>query len=158
MRYRHIVLKLLVALVVQRTQGVPDIHAGLGWLPRGGSGSGGGTVPGEKDATSVRYGRVSDDEYRLTPDQIQQFHRDGCITIKDVLTEKEVARIERVFDGFMSGAIAPPPGKDWCDMSKPYNVPFEEWSLVNCMLPTLQGTFTSDSQQTWPNNCSPILT
>jgi hypothetical protein len=28
------------------------------------------------------------------------------------------------------------PGKDFCDMSKPFNTPFEEYSIINCMLPT----------------------
>lgn len=28
------------------------------------------------------------------------------------------------------------PGKDFCDMSKPFGIAFEEWSIVNCMLPT----------------------
>eukprot|EP00977_Amphora_coffeiformis_P002212 scaffold425_cov175-Amphora_coffeaeformis.AAC.71 len=83
-----------------------------------------------------RYGRISDDEYRLTPQQIEEFHREGCVTIENVLTEEEVVAIERVFDGFMSGEIPPPPGKDFCDMSKPFGVPVEEWSIVNCMLPT----------------------
>jgi hypothetical protein len=81
------------------------------------------------------YGRVSADEYRLTPEQIEAFHRDGCVTVPDVLTEEEVAQIEAVFDKFLSGEI-PVPGKDFCDMSKPFGVPPEEWSIVNCMLPT----------------------
>jgi phytanoyl-CoA hydroxylase len=81
------------------------------------------------------YGRNSADEFRLTPAQIEAFHRDGCVTIPNVLTEGEVAELERVFDQFMKGEIAVP-GKDFCDMSKPFGVPREEWSIVNCMLPT----------------------
>ena len=82
-----------------------------------------------------QYGRISDDEYILTPEQIAAFHRDGCVTIQDVLTEEEVEELVRVFDRFVSGDI-PVPGKDFCDMSKPFGIPYEEWSLVNCMLPT----------------------
>lgn len=81
------------------------------------------------------YGRISDDEYILTPEQIECFHREGCVTIDNVLTETEVEELAQVFDKFVSGEI-PVPGKDFCDMSKPFGVPYEQWSLVNCMLPT----------------------
>ena len=93
-------------------------------------------IRGGGESTPTRYGRISVDEYRLTPEQVEQFHRDGCVTLPDVLTEAEVTEIEQVFDGFMTGAIPPPPGKDFCDMSKPFGIPEEEWSIVNCMLPT----------------------
>ena len=81
------------------------------------------------------YGRISDNEYRLTPSEIESFHRDGCITLDNVLTEEEVTQITQVFDKFINGEIHVP-GKDFCDMSKPFGIPYEEWSLVNCMLPT----------------------
>uniref|UniRef100_A0A7S4JX87 Fe2OG dioxygenase domain-containing protein n=1 Tax=Odontella aurita TaxID=265563 RepID=A0A7S4JX87_9STRA len=82
-----------------------------------------------------RFGRVSRDKYILTPEQLESFHRDGCTTLQGVLTEDEVENIEQVFDRFLSRDI-PVPGKDFCDMSKPFDTPFEEWSIVNCMLPT----------------------
>jgi len=84
---------------------------------------------------SPQFGRISRDKYILTPEQIESFRRDGCTTIEDVLTEDEVTDIEKVFDRFLSRDI-PVPGKDFCDMSKPFGTPFEEWSIVNCMLPT----------------------
>lgn len=82
-----------------------------------------------------RYGRISDDEFVLTPDQIECFKREGCVTIPDVLTESEVCHLEAVFEMFMRGEI-PVAGKDFCDMSKPFGVPMKDWSIVNCMLPT----------------------
>ncbi|KAL3914988.1 MAG: hypothetical protein SGARI_008292, partial [Bacillariaceae sp.] len=94
--------------------------------------------PSGSDSTNCkqhRYGRISDDKYILTPEQIAAFHRDGCVTIQDVLTDQEVEELVTVFDRFVSGDIAVP-GKDFCDMSKPFGTPYEEWSLVNCMLPT----------------------
>jgi len=84
---------------------------------------------------TTTYGRVSDDEYVLSPEQIETFRREGCVTIDDVLTEDEVSEIESVFDRFLSGEI-PVPGKDFCDMSKPFGIPSDQWSIVNCMLPT----------------------
>jgi hypothetical protein len=101
-------------------------------VPRGGGGDG-GTVLTNNSAGA--YGRIRDDEFRLTPEQIQTFHEKGCVTIPDVLTDVEVAEIERVFDRFVNREIEVP-GKDFCDISKPFGIPFEKWSLVNCMLPT----------------------
>jgi phytanoyl-CoA hydroxylase len=88
-----------------------------------------GKLPGAK------CGRISETEYILTPEQIESFHRDGCITLPNVLRQEEVDKLEIVFDKFLSREI-PVPGKDFCDMSKPFNTPFEDWSIVNCMLPT----------------------
>jgi len=85
--------------------------------------------------TKLTFGRVSKTEYTLTPDQIRAFHQDGCITLPDVLTEEELSEIETIFDKFLNREYHVP-GKDFCDMSKPFDTPFEEWSIVNCMLPT----------------------
>ena len=52
-----------------------------------------------------------------------------------MLTEHEVSEIEKVFEQFLGREIHVP-GKDFCDMSKPFGIPFEDWSIVNCMLPT----------------------
>lgn len=82
-----------------------------------------------------KYGRTSKEKYILTPEQIETFHREGCVTITDVLTEEEMLGIDIVFDKFLNGEI-PVPGKDFCDMSKPFGIPRDEWSIVNCMLPT----------------------
>jgi phytanoyl-CoA hydroxylase len=82
----------------------------------------------------LRYGRIADDEFRLTPEQIRAFREEGCVTIPNVLTAAEVKELETVFDRFVSGEIAVP-GKDFCDMSQPFGIPYENWSIVNCMLP-----------------------
>jgi phytanoyl-CoA hydroxylase len=81
------------------------------------------------------YGRISPTEFILSPEQIRTFFEEGCVTIPNVLTQEEVAELQGVFDRFVSGEI-PVPGKDFCDMSKPFGIPYSEWSLVNCMLPT----------------------
>jgi hypothetical protein len=52
-----------------------------------------------------KYGRISPDEFVLTPEQIEAFHRDGCVTIEDVLSEEEVEELGAVFDRFVSGEI-----------------------------------------------------
>lgn len=92
-------------------------------------------VPFVVPSEEKRYGRVSDEEFLLTPEEIATFHREGCVTIPNVLTEEEVRELEIVFDRFLSGDI-PVPDKDFCDMSKPFGIPRDQWSIVNCMLPT----------------------
>jgi phytanoyl-CoA hydroxylase len=92
-------------------------------------------LPSSSSEKNHSSGRVSDDEFILTAEQIERFHQDGCITIPNVLTDEEVEELAAVFDRFVSGEINVP-GKDFCDMSKPFGIPYEEWSLVNCMLPT----------------------
>jgi len=81
------------------------------------------------------FGRIGPTEYKLTPEQIREFHTNGCCTLNDVLTEDEVSEIEELFDRFVNRQIHVP-GKDFCDMSKSFDTPYEEWSIVNCMLPT----------------------
>jgi ectoine hydroxylase-related dioxygenase (phytanoyl-CoA dioxygenase family) len=86
-------------------------------------------------SNNLKYGRISSTQYILTPQQILDFHENGCCTIDDVLTEEEVSEIEQIFDKFINKEIHVP-GKDFCDMSKPFSTPYESWSIVNCMLPT----------------------
>jgi hypothetical protein len=80
-----------------------------------------------------QYGR-QEDEYVLTPEQIEQFHRDGYVLLQDVMTDEELAGIEVEFQRFINGEV-PGMGRDFCDMSGPYNRSFEDFSLVNAVLP-----------------------
>jgi hypothetical protein len=89
----------------------------------------------ENSFAKKQVGRVSLTNYILSPVQIEAFHRDGCVTLHDLLTEEELLQIEAVFDKFLDRTIHVP-GKDFCDMSKPFDTPFEDWSIINCMLPT----------------------
>ncbi|WP_219893040.1 phytanoyl-CoA dioxygenase family protein [Aquisediminimonas profunda] len=83
--------------------------------------------------TEQRLGRQGDD-YILSAEQIAQFHRDGYVTLRDVLTEEELAAIEPEFERFIRGEV-PEMGRDFCDMSGPYDRKFEDFSLVNAVLP-----------------------
>lgn len=89
----------------------------------------------QSSSHSLKYGRISPDKYILTPGQVNDFHKNGCCTLPDVLTSDEVEAIGEIFNKFLNREIHVP-GKDFCDMSKPFDTPFEEWSIVNCMLPT----------------------
>lgn len=73
--------------------------------------------------------------YQLTPEEIQQYHEKGYLVINDVMTEEEMQFLDPWFDHFVTGK-EPNMGRDFCDMSQPYDTPFEKWQLVNAMLPS----------------------
>jgi ectoine hydroxylase-related dioxygenase (phytanoyl-CoA dioxygenase family) len=81
----------------------------------------------------MAHGRQGDD-YLLTPAQIEQFHRDGYVTLEGVMSEGELTAIEGEFQRFITGQV-PGMGRDFCDMSGPYDREFEDFSLVNAVLP-----------------------
>lgn len=74
------------------------------------------------------------DEYPVTAEQIAHYERDGYLTLPDVVSEAELAEIERTFERFISGQV-PGMGRDFCDMSGPYGRAFEDFNLINAVLP-----------------------
>jgi ectoine hydroxylase-related dioxygenase (phytanoyl-CoA dioxygenase family) len=72
--------------------------------------------------------------YVVSNDAIEQFHEEGYALLPDFMSEAELKPIEEVYNRFMSGEI-PVPGKDFCDMSAGWRKTYEEFSIVNCMLP-----------------------
>ncbi len=74
------------------------------------------------------------DEFVVSGELIEQFHRDGYVTVRGVMSAKELEPIEREFERFIKGEV-PGMGRDFCDMSGPYDRKFEEFALVNAMLP-----------------------
>jgi ectoine hydroxylase-related dioxygenase (phytanoyl-CoA dioxygenase family) len=82
---------------------------------------------------SSQIGRQGDD-YILSKDQIEQFHREGFVILRSVMSEAELAPVEQEFGRFIRGEV-PGMGRDFCDMSGPYDRAFEDFSLVNAVLP-----------------------
>ena len=74
------------------------------------------------------------DEFILTPTEIEGFHRDGYITLRQVMSEAELEPLETEFERFIQGKVAGM-GRDFCDMSGPYGREFDDFSLVNAVLP-----------------------
>lgn len=72
--------------------------------------------------------------HMLTEDQISHFRSKGYVHIPNVLTEDEVRSIEVFYDRFMRNEVAGM-GRDFCDMSGPYDREFGDFALVNAMLP-----------------------
>jgi len=72
--------------------------------------------------------------YRLTDEEKERFRRDGYVHLRGVLSDEELAGIAATYDRFLKREI-PVPGKDLCDMSGDYTRTFEQYSIVNVMLP-----------------------
>ena len=75
--------------------------------------------------------------YKLESSEIKQFHDLGYLIINDVLTEEEMQSLDPWFEHFIMGNEKGKMAKDFCDMSQPYGTPFEEFRLVNAMLPSM---------------------
>jgi hypothetical protein len=78
--------------------------------------------------------RRQDARYVVTSEEKARFERDGWVHLPGVLTESEVAALEVDYERFLRREIAVP-GKDFCDMSGDYTRTFEQFSIVNVMLP-----------------------
>lgn len=82
---------------------------------------------------SGQFGRDGD-AYWLTGAEIEQYRNSGYVTLRDVVSESEIAALEPMFDSFIRGEVAGME-RDFCDMSGPADRRFEDFSLVNAMLP-----------------------
>ncbi len=74
--------------------------------------------------------------YRITDDEIKRYNTEGYLTLNEVLSETELQTLDHWFDHFVAGKEMERMGRDFCDMSQPYGTPFEEFQLVNAMLPS----------------------
>jgi phytanoyl-CoA hydroxylase len=72
--------------------------------------------------------------YLLQPEQVAAYARDGYLVLPQVLTEAELLPLEVVFERFIHGEVGGM-GRDFCDMSGPYGRAFEDFNLVNAVLP-----------------------
>ncbi|MFK7766839.1 MAG: phytanoyl-CoA dioxygenase family protein [Mariniblastus sp.] len=77
---------------------------------------------------------ISGDDYILSKEQINEYHEKGYIVLDNVITEPELATFEPLYQEFIEGKV-PDMGKDFCDMSGPYDRSFEDYQLVNAVLP-----------------------
>ena len=74
--------------------------------------------------------------YLVESSEIKQFHDLGYLILNDVLTEEEMQTLDPWFEHFIMGNEKEKMAKDFCDMSQPYGTPFEEFQLINAMLPS----------------------
>ena len=71
---------------------------------------------------------------RVSSEERDRFFRDGFVHLEGVLSHDEVAVLEVDYMRFLRREIDVP-GKDLCDMSGDYSRTFEQYSIVNVMLP-----------------------
>jgi phytanoyl-CoA hydroxylase len=72
--------------------------------------------------------------YEVTDAERALFEDQGYVHLAAILTEKEVAELEVVYDQFLRREIDVP-GKDYCDMAGDYGRDPADFSIVNVMLP-----------------------
>jgi phytanoyl-CoA hydroxylase len=77
---------------------------------------------------------IRGDEYLLTPEQVASYGREGYLVLPQVLTEAELEPLEAELERFIRGEVSGM-GRDFCDMSGPYGRAFEDFNLVNAVLP-----------------------
>lgn len=101
------------------------------------------------------------DEYILCQSQIELFHNSGLAILPNILSNEEILSIENIYNQYMNEGSPEKQGKDFCDMSKPFDTPRENYSVINAMLPRiyypeLQGNIyervtASITKQLFPN-------
>ena len=91
----------------------------------------------------MNYGR-NGDEYLLSPEEIARFHSEGYVVLRGVLAEDEIQGLEPDFERFITGQVTGMK-RDFCDMSGPYDRRFEDFSLVNAMLPRVYRPHLQDN-------------
>lgn len=73
-------------------------------------------------------------EIILSQEQIASYKQDGYLVVDNFISEEELAVLEPHFEAFTSGQYQGM-GRDFCDMSGPYSRDFEEFNLINAVLP-----------------------
>lgn len=78
--------------------------------------------------------RPTGDAYPLETHEIEAFRSRGYLVLRGFLSEQEIRPIEETYQRFLNGEISGM-GRDLCDMSGPYSRPFDEFAIVNAVLP-----------------------
>ncbi|MFT5303551.1 MAG: phytanoyl-CoA hydroxylase [Mariniblastus sp.] len=89
--------------------------------------------------------RISGPSYRLTPDEIASFHKNGYVTLRAVIVPAELAELERVFDEFNDGKRGVDFGRDLGDHSQGHGTNRLDYNMINVNIPC-----THDPR--WANN------
>ncbi|MBQ85394.1 MAG: hypothetical protein CMQ16_03180 [Gammaproteobacteria bacterium] len=88
----------------------------------------------------------TNNDYVVSEQDYEAFHRDGYVTLKNVMTEEEMQQIERVYDEFNEGKRDGIDfGNDIGDMSQGQDALPEDFNMININIPC-----THDP--TWANN------
>jgi hypothetical protein len=86
------------------------------------------------DPTSTDMKLSTPDDYPLSAAQVASYQREGYLVLPDVVAETELLPLETTFQRFIQGRVTGM-GRDFCDMSGPYERAFEDFNLINAVLP-----------------------
>jgi phytanoyl-CoA hydroxylase len=75
------------------------------------------------------------DSYLLCSEQKQAFFDTGLSILPGLLSAEELSELADVYGDYMRDGSPEKQGRDFCDMSKPYDTPRENYSVINAMLP-----------------------
>jgi phytanoyl-CoA hydroxylase len=100
-----------------------------------GHGSDSPTSCGRRQQSSTSTPSTGHTSYTLCPHHIQDFQSKGLAILENILTEEEIGSIETVYNDYMANGSPVKQGKDFCDMSKPFDTPRDQYSVINAMLP-----------------------
>lgn len=75
------------------------------------------------------------DSYQLCEEHKRSFFENGLLILPNLLTNKELSEIELIYNQYMRDGSYEKQGRDFCDMSKPYDTPRDKYSVINAMLP-----------------------
>ena len=87
------------------------------------------------EKVSNECGKRNLNRYILCDKHKSEFKEKGLSIINDLLTNEELSKIETIYDQYMKEGSSEIQGRDFCDMSKPYNTSKEDYSVINAMLP-----------------------
>jgi phytanoyl-CoA hydroxylase len=82
-------------------------------------------------------GKRHGETYKICPRHLSEFQSKGLAILDDILTEEEISSIETIYNDYMSNGSPDKQGKDFCDMSKPFDTPRDQYSVINAMLPRI---------------------
>ncbi len=80
----------------------------------------------------------------LSESDKKHFHDQGYLILRQVMMLEEIAPLETIYMRFAKGEIADM-GRDFCDMSGPYDREYKDFSLINAMLPRVYYPLLQDN-------------
>lgn len=78
------------------------------------------------------------DKYIVSREDKEFFLKNGYVKLDKVVTEDELKYIEEIYDAFKDRKLdcVKEMNKDFCDMSQDFSTDYEDFALINAMLPT----------------------
>ena len=96
-------------------------------------------------ATASPLAQICGDDYKLTQDQVSSFYQNGYLTLSRIVTDDELAGLEKVFDEFNEGKRGVDLGRDFGDHSQGHGTARKNFNMINVNVPCAH-------DPSWANN------